>query len=145
MSAQSHKEVVIVKIIRSIDGLTSIEDAIGYSDSRLLIDIGDDEFVSKRMLSGVGGAAFRYVAEAGDAWPVVLTNGIHFNTLKTEVDVKQLLIPDGSQATNNGAGTIFRINYTDATKYLIDTIEVETTTIDGSTVADRCVISVVPL
>ncbi len=145
MSAQSHKEVVIVKIIRSIDGLTSIEDAIGYADERLLIDIGDDEFVSKRMLTSGSISAFRHVAQVGDAWPVILTNGVEFSTFKTEVDVKQLLIPDGAQATNNGAGTIFRINYTDATKYLIDTIEVDTTTVDGVTVADRCVISVVAL
>lgn len=148
MGAQSYKEVAIVKIIRSIDGLTEIEDAIGYADDRLLGDITDNELVSKRMLNEAGSVGFRYIAEVGDDWPVVLTNGVTeydgetFNTLKKEVDVKQLLSPTGTQATNNGAGTIFRINYPDSSKAVIDNIEVETTTTDSVTVADRCVITI---
>lgn len=140
MSAQSHKEVVITDNIRSISGTTNIEDKIEYGDGRLLNDIGNNELVSKQMLSGAIAAPYTYTANVGDAWPVVLTNGIDFTTTRNFVKVTQLLESGATQRSNNGAGTIYKINYSSSTKLIITTIEVETATVNFTTVSDKTLI-----
>lgn len=116
MSAQSHKEVVIVKIIRSIDGLTSIEDAIGYADERLLIDIGDDEFVSKRMLGSVVQGSDKFYA-AGTTLPITMINVLDFTTNSLRPIVNLVRALDETTDTNDGVTpAVVQYVFTDDTK-----------------------------
>ncbi len=136
MSAQSHKEVVITDNIRSITGVTNVQDKIEYSDGRLLIDIGNDELVSKRMLTSFpANVGNTYKIPAGSPHPAVLTNGNEFTTNETDVNI-QCKIADPVTAhtrTTNGAPTIFDVQLNNSETVIL-TITIQTNSIDGTTV-----------
>lgn len=139
------KRIKFIEYIKSAVGRIGVYSLMGYTEERTIETLGNNDFVTKVMVSSVGIQSFEFTAEAGDAWPVVLINGTDFSTDKSNVTVEQVLSPDGTQSSNSGAGTIFRINYTSPAKDVIDNIEVETATDGAGFVSERTVITVLPI
>lgn len=123
-----------IDIIKSSFGRTLFKNPAGYDVGTDISTIGDDDFITKSMTIAVGSGQ-SYKIPAGSPYPSVLTNGVEFSLTSTDF-LLQCTIADPETAhkrTTNGAPTLYDIQL-NAGETQIETITIQTNTIDGTTV-----------
>ena len=108
-----HAEQSYTAKVVSMTGRTSIVDDMGYDDARELVDIGLDDFVTKRMQAGVVPDPSAYVQgfiPAGSASPfnVPYTFGTNPTVVVMNVDPS-----DDTKLTNTTGQYLYNLNFTD--------------------------------
>jgi len=93
-------------------------------------DIPDKQYVDAGIISNDP-----ILIHAGDPWPANLVRGVDFVTNSLYPLVLQVVAgATSTQDTNEGASQLCRYNFTDNTKTVLASIDVLTTTSDGTTV-----------
>lgn len=103
--------------IASNDGRVTVNDVAGYGVSRPLEDLTLYDFVTKEHLSGGGANLTSITKVAGTPFPLIVTNGVDFNTVLLRpivwITISLDAVTDTTEAINP---LIIDYTYTDATK-----------------------------